>query len=283
MTKPLGVLGETRPAQISIRSSGGVPTLDETYHFLVRAPSKETSRFNVARTTGLPIVGVTLSSFGYSVCKSKVAVRREDQPDLWDVTCEFSSQVDENQSNQDPSTEPTEWIPIYETKFERISENVSKDIDGDAVANSAGQPFDTGIIISRFIPVWEFFQFESATVTDETIIGRNEKLNNGTFRGRAEKTLLLTVMSSVVGFYYGQRRRLTQYQLKYNERTWRHKRLDVGTVYKSGTDLLPYTDKDGNVILGGLNGSGAKVAVGTAPSVLDFDIYESISFSFLRT
>jgi hypothetical protein len=226
---------------------------------------------------------VTVSSFGYSVCKSKTAVRREDQPDLWDVTCEFSSKVDESQSSQDPSTDPAQWVPIYETKFERISENVSKDIDGTAVANSAGQPFETGIILSRFIPVWEFFQFESATVSDETIIGRNEKLNNSTFRGRAQKTLLLTVMSSVVGFYYGQRRRLTQYQLKYNERTWRHKRLDVGTVYKSGADLRSYTDKDGNVILGGLDGSGAKVAVGTAPSVLEFDIYESISFSFLRT
>jgi hypothetical protein len=197
--------------------------------------------------------------------------------------CEFSSQVDESQSNQDPSTDPSEWIPIYETKFERISENVSKDIDGDAVANSAGQPFETGIILSRFIPVWEFFQFESATVTDETIIGRNEKLNNGTFRGRAEKTLLLTVMSSVVGFYYGQRRRLTQYQLKYNQRTWRHKRLDVGTVYLLNNKHEDYLSEKGTVMLGGLDGSGAKVAVGDAPAVLEFDIYESISFSFLRT
>jgi hypothetical protein len=283
MTQTIGVLGETRPAQISIRSSGGVPTLDETYHFLVRAPSKETSRFNVVQTTGLPIVGVTVSSFGYSVCKSKTAVRREEQPDLWDVTCEFSSKVDESQSNQDPSTDPAQWVPTYETKFERISENVSKDIDGTAVANSAGQPFETGIILSRFIPVWEFFQFESATVSDETIIGRNEKLNNGIFRGRAQKTLLLTVMSSVVGFYYGQRRRLTQYQLKYNERTWRHKRLDVGTVYLLNNKHEDYLSEKGTVMLGGLNGSGAKVAVGDAPAVLEFDIYESISFSFLRT
>jgi len=280
--KPIGVLGETRPAQISIRSSGGIPTLDETYHFLVRAPSKNMSRFNVARTVGLPFVGVTISSFGYSVCKSKSLVRREDQPDLWDVTCEFSSEVDERQSEQDPATDPEMWVPVYETKFERIQENVTKDFSGASIANSAGQPFENGIVISRFIPVWEFFQLESATVKDETIIDRNEKVNSTTFKGKAAKTLLLTVVSSVIGFYYGQKRRLTSYQLKYNEKDWRHKRLDVGTVYKSGATLLPYVDKEGNVILGALNGSGAKQAVGTAPAIRNFDIYDDISFAFLR-
>jgi hypothetical protein len=277
------VLGESRPAQISIRSSGGIPILDETYHFLVRAASKNTSRLLVVTTPGLPVVGVSVSSFGFSVCKSKTAVRRENQPDLWDVTCEFSSEVDENQSNQDPQSDPTTWVPVYETKFERLQEHATKDRAGKAIANSAGQPFENGIIRARYIPVWEFFQFESGLITDEQVISRNEVVNSDVFRGRAAKTLLCTVLSSVVGFYYGARRRLTQYSLKYNDQTWVHKRLDVGTVFLDGGEHKPYLDADGNVMLGGLNGSGAKVAVGDEPAIVEFDMFEPVAFSsFLR-
>jgi hypothetical protein len=277
------IRGETRPAQISIRSNGGIPLLDETYHFLVEADSKNTSRLSVVTTPGLPIVGVTVSSFGISVCKSKNAVRRENQPTLWDVTCEFSSEVDERQSNQDPASNPEAWVPIYETKFERLQEHATKDRAGKSIANSAGQPFENGIIRARFIPVWEFFQLESGSITDEEVIARNEVVNTTTFKGKAAKTLLCTVMSSVVGFYFGAKRRLTQYSLKYNDQTWKHKRLDVGTVFKDGASHKPYLDSDGNVMLGGLNGSGAKVAVGTEPAVIEFDMFEAVSFqSFLR-
>jgi hypothetical protein len=51
----------------------------------------------------------------------------------------------------------------------------------------------------------------------------------------------------------------------------------------SGGNLEPYTDAAGNVIEGGLNGAGAKVAVGSPPSILTFEMYDSIDFStFLR-
>jgi hypothetical protein len=280
--------GEGRAGQASLRSTGGIPVLDETYHFLVEAASKDTSRIDVLlNTPGLPLVGQTVSAFGFSVCRSVSAVKRPEQAKLWDVTAEFSSEVDERQGGasggQDPQSDPETWVPVYETKFERLQEVATKDRDGDAIANSAGQPFETGIIRARYIPIWEFFQFEPATVTDEQVIERNETVNNATFRGRAANTLLCTVMSSVIGFYYGSPRRLTQYSLRYNSQDWLHKRLDVGTVYLSAGDLLPYEDESGNVILGALNGSGGKQAAGTAPSVLSFAMFSAVDFSaFLR-
>jgi hypothetical protein len=90
-------------------------------------------------------------------------------------------------------------------------------------------------------------------------------------------------MSSVIGFYYGNRRRLTRYALRYNIKTWKHKRLDVGTVYLESGKLKPYLDDDKNVILGGLDGFGAKVAAGTKPAVREFDQYDELAFAtFLR-
>jgi hypothetical protein len=258
--------------------------LAETYHFIIETDNPQTSRLEILLgTPNLPLPNATVSAFGFAVCKSSSGTRRADNTRIWDWTCEFSSEVDESQDQQDPRQDPVEAIPVYETKFERLQEVVTKDKDGDAIANSAGQPFQTGLTIGRYIPVWEFYQFEPATVTDETIIARNEVVNSVEFRGRAIKSLLLTVLSSKISWYYGARRRLTQYSIKYNEKLWTHKRLDVGTVYKSGSVYLPYTDSEGNVILGALDGSGAKQAVGTAPEVLEFDLYEPVDFhSFLR-
>lgn len=276
-------LGEQRPGEMSIRSSGGIPVLDETYHHAVYADSALADRLSILATTGVPIPGQTVSSWGYALCKSVKAVRRPEQVRYWDITSEFSSDVDDRQSSQDPRTDPVAWVPVYETKFERLQEIVTTDYAGVTVANSAGQPFENGIIRARFIPIWEFYQFEAATVTDETVIARNETLNNATFKGRAAKTLLCTVMSSAIGYYYGARRRLTRYSLRYNVKTWTHKRLDVGTVYLLGGFHFPYLDDAGNVMLGGLNGAGAKVTVGNAPAVLEFDLMDAVDFSsFLR-
>jgi hypothetical protein len=277
------VVGEKSEGKSSIRSSGGIPVLDETYTFLVLADSVSEDRINVLSASGLPQVGLSFSSYGSAVCKSVEAVRREDQRRYWDVTATFSSEVDESQGGQDQSEEPTEWVPVYETKFERIQEVVTKDYADTAIANSAGQPFETGLTRSRFIPVWEFYQFEAASITDEQVIERNEVVNSAAFKGRAAHTLLCTVMSSVIGYYYGRRLRLTQYALRYDEKNWKHKRLDVGTVYLDTGVQKAYLDDDGNVMLGGLDGSGDKVTVGDEPAVLEFEMYPEVAFSsFLR-
>lgn len=281
------LVGEKREGEARLASSNGSPVYEETWHFEVEADYATQPRHEIILTTGLPRPGLTTSGGGYTLCNAVQATRRTERSVRWDVTASFSSEVKEGQSQSstggDPTTPPTAWVPVYETKFERLQEIVAEDKDGDTIANSAGQPFEVGLTISRFIPVWDFYQFESATVTDEQVIERNETTNSAVFKGRAIKSLLCVVNSSVVGFYFGQRRRLTNYSLKYNSRLWTHKRLDVGTQYKSGSTRLDYLSDDGSIMLGALDGSGAKQAVGTAPAVLEFDVYEPIAFAdFLR-
>ena len=260
------LIGETRQGGFSVKSSGGVPTLVETYEFRVKADSINASRLSVSFTPGLPIVNQTISSFGLTTCRSKDATRDSINPLYWDVTCEFSSEVEENQDRggaDEFGSDPVEWTPIYETRFERISEIVNVDRDNDPIVNSRNEMFPEGMTRTRFIPIWTFFQFEPPTVTDETIIARNEVVNSATFKGRAEKTLLCTVVKSTIGFYYGQRLRFTQYELRYNVRTWRLKRLDMAS---DGTPL---------------NGFGA--AASGLPFTLVFDQFADSDFAFLRT
>lgn len=277
------VLGEPRSAgDIQIRSVNGRPVIDQTFEFLVRADTVDELDLSVLQSPGLPIVNSSVSASGYGICTSKRARRDPDVARLWNVEADFSTDVEESQGNPDPTSSPVAWVPVRETKSESIQEVVATDQSGDAVANSAGQPFSNGLTITRKIPVWEFYQFEPASVTDETVLGRSEVVNSGTYAGKAAKTFLCTVLSSVIGFYYGQPLRFTRYSLKYNYKTWQHRRLDVGTVYLSGGNHLPYEDNSGNVILGALNGTGGKQTAGTAPAILSFDQFATSDFSFLR-
>jgi hypothetical protein len=277
------LLGEPRATgTFNIRSAGGVPIVDEQYEYFVLSDNITDSNQTIYSTAGLPTVGVSTSPSGLGICTSKSGSRDSGNQFLWRIVCSFSTEVEERQSSYDPGTDPEVWVPIYETKFERLQEVVTVDKDGDAIANSAGQPFPGGMTVTRLIPIWEFFQLEPESVTDEQIMDRNETVNSGTFKGRAAKTLLLTVNSSVVGYYYGQRRRLTQYALRYNKDNWQHKRLDVGEAYKDGSALKPYL-VEGRLVMGPLNGSGAKTTAGDPPFILKFDRYTAVDFSsFLR-
>jgi len=288
---------EKREGEGRLNTRDGTPVIEETYHYLVKADYAGQARLDILLTTGLPVPGVTIR--GYTICKGVAATRRPDAVLYWDITANFSSEVKEGSDGHDPSSsDPNTWVPVYETKWEPIQEVVAKDLSGVAIANSVGQPFETGLTITRKIPMWEFYQFEPVSVTDETIIDRHDTINSGVFKGRDPETLLLSVLSSVVGFYYGQRRRLTQYQLKYNVKKWTHKRLDVGTKFLDAAgDQKAYKTPDINgdlvQVLGSLDGAGAPAGGYETTTnhplddrdntaVLEFDIYEKSSFSFLR-
>ena len=278
------LLGAKRVGDVTIRATKNGPVLEQTWHYLVEADGTEASRIELAEAVGLS-VGVSVVD-GVAVLRSLRGSNREGSIYLWDFIGDYSSEVEENAngSNGDPTSDPLTWVPIYRTRFERIESVLTKDSSGTAIANSAGQPFEEGIVRARKLPVWEFYQFDAASVTDEQVIELSETINSTTFRGRAAKTLKLDILSSEVGYYYGQRRRLTHYSLTYDKLKWTEKRQDVGTVYLDGFNLEPYKDNDGNIILGALDGSGAKTQFpNTEPAILEFDVFDEIDFNqYLR-
>jgi hypothetical protein len=267
----------------NVRSQNGLPVMDETYEYLVLSSSISDTLLTVSATTGLPVVGTSVSPSGVGICRSKTAKRDSGNQLLWIVTCTFSSQVDDRQGSFDPSTDPTAWIPICETKYERMQEVVTVDANGDPIVNSAGQVFPNGMTVTRLIPYWEFYQFEAISTTDEDIMDRNETVNDDTFKGRDAGTLLLSVNSSVVGFYYGAALRLTGYSLRWNRDGWKKKYLDVGETYLDDNGVLrPYL-VDGRLVMGMLDTDGNKRDPSYGPNILEFDRYPELDFdSFLR-
>lgn len=281
--------GFERDGGFRVSSQNGLPRVELDFRVQVQATSKNESYEDVYNATGLPKVG---EPYGFLVCSSIDLQRKPGRADLYEGRVTFSSEVSESQGSGgtgqdfDPTSDPVAWVPVYETRFERLQEVATKDKSDEAIVNSAGQPFQSGLTISRHIPIWTFYQFESATITDEDIIERHETVNETTFRGRAAKTLLLIVENSSIGFYYGKRRRLTQYSLKYNEKDWTHKRLDVGTFYWDGG--VVGTNKkhfmaDGVPVTGGLDGAADAAATVADTAILTFDIYAELEFNdFLR-
>lgn len=274
-----------RQGGIRANYSRGFVSREEDWHFQVRADSLLQSRTEILFSTpNLPIIGATI--LNGMLCVGGDATRTEEHGLVWDVAMTFTNSIDEDdQQNSNQGGDPTVWVPVRRTMWETKEEIMTKDASGNRICNSAGIPFDTGIRRRRHLPAWEFTQWEPISVTDDDILGRNEVTNSGTWppiNGKPAKTWLCKVVDSVVGFYFGYRCRMTTYRLVYDKKKWTQKRLDVGTSYKSGSDLIPYLDKSGNVILGALNGSGGKQSVGTAPAELEFDEFDAVSFSFLR-
>lgn len=270
-----------------LRATNGKLVYESDYTYLVRADSAQQNRIQIILTPGLPIPLVTVRDA--AVCKSVDAARDEKNATLWNVKATFSSEIEEGtQQAAGPGSEPddpTTWIPIRELQYERISEPQWQDRSYIPITNSAGQAFETAVIFTRFIPIWEFWQFDPLSVTDEIQIERNELVNEATYKGRDPDTLLLILGKSTVGFYYGHRIRLTQYFLKYNVKTWKLFIPDVGVEYlDSAGALKAFTDDDDppHRILGNLDGAGGKVPSGDPPFMLEFDQYTPSDFSFLK-
>lgn len=277
------ILGQKRKRGGSIRRTGGQLVFEHQEEYFVEADTLSQDYDDILLTPGLPVAGLTIKD--NAICTGKSAESDPINPLIWNVTVDFSSEVQDNQngSEEGQTGDPTAFIPIAELAYETYSDVSLIDADGDPVVNSAGQPFETGFMRPRTLVRYDFEQFEPTTTTDDDIADRNETVNTSTFKGKAAKTLKLSVRSATIGYYFGYRVWRIAYSLTYKKDTWRRTRLDIGNSYLSGGNLLPYLDNQGNRIVGNLNGSGAKATAGTAPSILYFDEMTAIDFSdFLR-
>lgn len=280
------IIGEHRQGDVNLASKGtGEVTIEETYTYIVEADSKTDNRLYVSQCPGLPIVGVSRSAGGLAVCKSISGQRRQENPIIWDFTCSFSSEVEEN-NDQQPGTDPEAWVPVRKTIFEKLEYKAVEDASGKPYLTSAGEEFKGRFPHTLWLLSWEFSQFENISVTDEDLMDRNEIVNGSTYKGKAAKTLLCRIMESSVGFFYGQRRRLTKYRLTWKKDSWVEKVIDAGTYYlNSNGKKIPFVTLPGNPVEGLLDGSGGAVALAKPPGdpvYLEFDRYETSSFSFLR-
>ena len=90
--------------------------------------------YTVGSHASLPVIGSVYPDDSSAWCRS-LEVTNTDPWKGWTVTAEYSS---ETELNENPSADPAK-LTVSTEQFQRIAD---KDIDGHAITNSAGDPFD---------------------------------------------------------------------------------------------------------------------------------------------
>lgn len=285
------LLGEKpgRNGQLQSNKDGMTYSVDRTY--FVQSSVKNDSEINVLATTGLPIIGLSsLAGFPGTICRSLRPQQNAKQPQLWEVTANFSTQpINQDAPNTGPggtpNPDPTTWIPRYSGKMQYYQEVVYEDFSSTPkqYVNYAGVPFSEPLTITRPIIVYDFWQMEAPTITDKAIGDRNDCINSsGVTRGSStypQYTLKASILEFERGYFYGYDVVNIHYQLAYKPSKWTVKPIQVGYEYR--------------VAAGGVRVASPKLVAletnGTlrsdsSPPLADneFIPHKPISFSFLR-
>jgi hypothetical protein len=285
---PSLVGGQRREGKVRTSTSGNNLTIEQDFHFRIRADSLEQDRLTVLHDPSLdvPKYGIPYGVYGM-ILKGADADRRDDDPLLWDAVYSLSNVVEEGDnidptSGQQQTGSPVEWLAVATLGFEDNDEVFRKslpfppehrhtDIDGpdpDGYSayhwtTSAGEPYQSVFIRQRRIITRDFTQFEPISGPDaltlDDIEDRNDVINSEAFLGRPKRTMKLTVESCEAGYYYGVRCWRVDYKLHYKKTDWRLKNADVGSFYYVGGARENFTS-EGELVLGSLDGKSGKLA-----------------------
>jgi hypothetical protein len=200
---------------------------------------------------------------------------------LWHVTVQYDG-VDPTQdgaADDNPLNKPVEWT--YGTnRFERV---VDKDVNGTAVLNTAGQPFDPPLVIDDSRPVIQATRNE-ATFSPAAAYAYKDVVNSAAWFGGAAKTWKCNAITArdawhgTAGKYY-----VVDYEFEYNPNTWQKTILNHGLFEKVSGALKPIL-ADGIPVSQPvpLASNGTKIAASSLPGSavwLTFDVYQSVAFS----
>lgn len=262
----------------SVKQSGQNITYTERRTYIVLSDIKNDSVINVLSTAGLPRVMLTTvdGTGGQCVC-TDVSPKQDDGCSYtWFVDVEFSTNAEKQETSGDP--DPTTWIPVYSGKVETYPEVLYRDFSSPRkpYLNSAGDKFPEPLIVKRPVIVYDFYQYEPATITDSEIGDRNDTVNTASVRDFAAETLKLTVTGFERGWFFGFPAVRINYSIAYKKDKWLNEPLNAGYGYKIAGKRYP-SDK-----LVFLNSDGSPKADSAEPDVLTFKESRQISFSFLR-
>jgi len=284
---PSEIVGEKRGGSGSVkRGESNSLTFTSSVTFLVVTDSKSVTREEVLlQTPGLPIVGLLYGPYQL-VCTSKSCTRSEVNPLYWDVVCEFeSNKEDQKQDPNNPSDNPTSWVPVFKvdsfTTKERVVTKDRTTPTAKTISNSAETPFETPLTETKTLAQFSFVQFENPAQDLKTLMDRNDTVNKTTFAGRSARTLLLELSGAELGYFGGYQAWRVSYKCTYDPDTHDVTMLDVGPVTLAGQRCV---DVNGIPIIGNLDGSGNQKAAGLPPYEITFRIKKEIEFGdFIRS
>lgn len=182
---------------------------------------------------------------------------------------------------------PRVYTPLQEPievayNFAQWEEICDQDIHGNAVKNTATEPFDPPVMRDQSRPVLTISRNELPVAIDIAAIYK-DKVNDGEFLGFPKGTVKCSNISIQKDLYYQPDDfyydRVT-YEFQIDLRGWKKIILNQGLRELVGGSLVLIKDDNGETVTSPypLDETGQKLAVEAPPVYLEFEVYEEVNF-----
>jgi hypothetical protein len=226
-----------------------------------------------------PVTGVINLAM---VCRRRNARQNERKPEWWEVICEYSTQT--ANPGEGGETQIIGTTPKVSYQTWSFTEAFTKDRAGNAVVNSATDPFDPPPERARkenqfTVTAW-FAQYNSLFYRSFINAINEHAWLGGRF---AAKTLRVEDISAEPQFQFNTEFYEVVFILQEKSDTWTRKILDQGYRKKVSNQLINITDKHGRDVTSPvlLNGSGAPATLPSTGVFLSFEEFAEKDFGDL--
>ncbi len=233
----------------------------------------------------LPVPGALYSTPGEidltAFCQSIEVDRINDDPYMWKITAKFSTTAVDGENNDIPES-PDQVPPEVSVSFASYTKALTEDLDGKAIKNTLGDPFDPPFEVEDARPqisiVRNQLSFDLLTAMEYKDAINSDYV--GPFKpGTCRMAGITADRVFDRGFYW----RVT-YVIEIRPEGWQPKILNHGFRYKSSGKIKNVTDDDGNfsnvAVL--LDSNGQKIPPDIVePTYLPFRVYEERNFGQL--
>ncbi len=218
----------------------------------------------------------------YALCESRKVTQDSQDPLIYFVDVSYTSQldIDPADTNENPLSRPA----IFGFSFERATRAVREDLDGAAIDNSAGVPFDPPLELEVSVPIISI-EINLSSFTFATIATIQDCVNADTWRGFDPGTVKIRGIEVSKKFENNVVYWAYKWTLAIKWDGWR----PVGVLDQGFHEL----DEDGEPMLirdnfgnplphpSRLDGDGNKLAPDDASVFLAFNMNREITFSGL--
>ncbi len=272
-------LGE-KPGTRTATNTEGVRTYERTY--LLSASSPTDDEYAVGSNANLPLIGSLHPSDPFAWCRS-LTVKCTDGYKAWEVKAAWSSQAEKNENPTDDAAQITWGGDLFQEPF-------LQDRDGNAVLNSAGDPYDPPLMKDATRAVVNIVK-RMSSVPDWILSYRNKE-NDAAFTldGISVATGVAKIQQIDVGIVERQNDieyRTVTIVMHLDENGWNAKPPDMGfrELNDNGdpVDIVNKGDSAPITMPALLDGAGKSIPNATPSDAIygDFTRYQTADFSAL--
>lgn len=244
--------------------------------FIVVCDGAGESLVSVRDHTSLPAIGDAYPQDAKAKCVSKTPRSYGEDGRVWLVEVRYVSTP--RLVNVTPRARPWMKTPKVHWGTHVVRRSIAKDMDSNAILNSAGDPFDPPVEREVHYPALTITRYERNYVISNAM-DYIDKINQF---GMTIAGLVIEEHQALITKYEGTNVEVdgvkcweVNYEILFDKDGWQVVLLDAGYYYLSGGSPKRFADKDGDgkIDVGLLDGSGGQLASGAEKQYKSFRVY----------